>query len=290
MESKHNYGKLANRFAMDAAREAAKIMKVLQRIKIKRKQLSQEKNSLVLGGFILALPIFLCSIIAEVATSYDIYYDIAAKNLLFIAPKYIAIAIACLFIFLAAWAGDLMSLFVLEGTRIKTVNELVEQGWPEELASEKVRNKARHRFIFGVLLGIMVLVIIGLLSSHRIETLEIINPGKEYHFFDRYLPVFAYAAEIITGIFLRSIFLRYKLMIQLFLLKRKVNKLKKNYHSLASKAIACYEKTDLEFIPSKDLTDILYRYENSSINDPGYYNPVSTESAHSSLVAKESSS
>ena len=274
----------ANYHGKEALKKSQKASMIVKKAREKQEKIESVKVRLKEGNQLLDWTVinlftisFLLVVFVEIVVSWEVYFDIMAANLPPSIAKYLTLAAALVIVFGTALGSHYLAPTFSKQVRDYQRMQFIKAGMIPEAASERVRIQARKNFGAGLFWGLVMLGAVAYFSFYRVESLSVIYPELEYGFKDYFLAPFFVFLELICGIFLRFIFVKVKLKYQLYRAKKAFNNYRDEYLRLSENAIAFMKKAveeNPEFKISKNLADILFRYENRSIGEPDFFAPV----------------
>lgn len=261
--------------AENAARLAKQGRDLRQKWHLKETSVSATEDIMKGEPIAVFTGIFCLSILIEIFVSWEGYRDISSAN----APRWAALLTPSMALIIILWAA-LTSFFLSK--RLKTSLFELEKGRLEgtglgsEEAYELTFLKTQKHFKIGLITGIVLLVGVIFLSYYRIHLLEQLGKAH-YSIADLLLPVLFVVLEILSGFYFGYFWFRNITLLQCKQYEKAFQNCKNQCNNEVKMAVSFYKEAKNkgeDFTPSKHLKDAIYRWNNLSIEDDDYFDPI----------------
>ncbi len=267
----------ANYYATEASKTAIEGDKTKEKLTKLKTSLKEGEKLMKDSPILLFTSIFFLSIFAEIIFSWEMYKDVLSKNLSFIDPAIAAVLFAAIIVLLGAIASHFLALFLSNSLQEIELNNLLSRGILKEEADKLIHQKSIRKLMIGLLIATLTLFFVFYLSNNRINLFKEINDGISYDFNDVLLPVLFVALEIIFGIYATYAISKLNTQFHIGRLESRLEHLKLTCKEMTSFAFRYYQKAEIDFGPSSELKDAIYRHLHLSINDKEYFNQIDKE-------------
>jgi|GEM_PF-4624926 len=180
-----------------------KLADSLKELALTKTKLDNVREHVIFPIMILTAFGFFCAIYLEVIFSYEMYLDVASRNLSDTSNiKITAFILIVIVVILAAFCAHKLRLILYNDIRKYEVAMLQVKSFSNREAQINIKKSAIRSGLTGIVLSSILLGFVYYVSLERVELLSVIDETMEFSKLEIFLPVIFVLLEILMGAYL----------------------------------------------------------------------------------------